>query len=70
MRAFLFHVPLISALLIATVIGAADAGVFAALRTERVYAWFVVVLAPFEAVLAVTQLCLWIGWVVRRSGRR
>ena len=70
MKALLFHLPLIGAVLIAGALGAIDAGMFPALRNERTYAWFAVVFAPVGAVLAVTQLCLWIGWAVRRFVRR
>jgi hypothetical protein len=40
------------------------------LRNERTYAWFVVVLAPLGALLALVQVCLWIGWAVSRFVRR
>ena len=41
MRIFLFHLPLIGSLLIASAISAVDAGVFPALRTERTFGWVI-----------------------------
>ena len=51
-------------------ISAIDAGVFPALRTERMFGWFLVVWYPLGAVLALVQVCLWIGWAVSRLVRR
>jgi hypothetical protein len=70
MRLLLFHLPLIGALLIAGVIAAVDAGMFPGLRTERMFGWFVVVWMPLGGLLALTQVCLWIGWAVSRFVRR
>ena len=70
MRVLLFHLPLIGSLLIAGFISAIDAGVFPGLRTERMFGWFLVVWYPLGAVLALVQVCLWIGWAVSRLVRR
>ncbi len=70
MRVLLFHLPLIGSLLVAGFIGAIDAGVFPALRTERMFGWVVVVWVPLGAVLALVQVCVWIGWAVSRFVRR
>ncbi len=70
MRAFLLHLPLIGSLLIAGVISALDAGIWPGLRTERTFGWILVVWMPLGAVLALVQVCLWIGWAVSRLSRR
>ncbi len=70
MRILLFHLPLIGSLLIAAVISAIEAGVVPALRTERTFGWVLVVWFPLGAILALLQVCLWIGWAVSRLARR
>ncbi len=70
MRIFLFHLPLIGSLLIAGFISAIDAGILPALRTEAMFGWLLVVWFPLGAVLALVQVCLWIGWAVSRFVRR
>lgn len=66
----LFHLPLIGSLLIAGFISAIDAGAVPALRTERTFGWLLVVWFPLGAVLALVQVCVWIGWAVSRFVRR
>lgn len=58
--------------LITTVIltaGSWDAPFLRPLRTELTYGWWVVVLYPLAALLALTQVVLWIGWIVARLHR-
>jgi hypothetical protein len=70
MRLVLFHLPLLGSLLIAGVISAIDAGIAPALRTARGVGWVLAVWFPLGAVLALVQVCVWIGWAVTRFARR
>lgn len=49
--------------------GTSDAPFLEPLRTEFTYGWWVAVLYPAAAFLALAQVTIWIGWIVRRLAR-
>lgn len=66
MKILLYHLPLIGVLLIALIVWATDVGILGGLRNERNYAWMVVVWMPLGALLALSQLILWVAWLGKK----
>ena len=44
-----------------------DAGRVAWFRSESTFGWMVVVWYPLSALLGLTQMVLWIGWISKRG---
>lgn len=69
-KRLLFHLPLIGLLLIIGFTALVDAGVFKSFRNESTFGLMLLVWYPLGALLAITQITLWVGWVVRRAGKK
>ena len=68
LKILLFHFPLLVTLSIAFV-ASTDLALFRGLKTEDTYGWWVVVLMPIGAVMALTQVVLWLAWLTGRIHR-
>ncbi len=68
-RLVLLHLPILVALSI-TIVFSSDSALFAPLKTERAFAWCVVVFFPLAAVLSLVQLGIWLVWARRRLAER
>jgi len=66
-KPLVFHLPLIGVLLIFGISELIDAGYLTALRNESTYGWWILVWYPLAALLALTQVVLWIRWIVTRG---
>ena len=63
------HLPLLVAALI-VVVFSSDIELFAPLKTESTFGYWLVVGVPAAALLVVAQVILWIVWVGRRKRAR
>jgi hypothetical protein len=66
-KVLVFHLPLIVMLLILGFFELVDAGRLGAVRSESTFGWMVVFWYPLSAVLGLTQVVLWIRWIVRHG---
>ncbi len=63
-RLVLLHLPILVALSI-TIVFSSESALFRPLRTERTFAWCVVVFFPLAALLSLVQLGIWLVWARR-----
>jgi hypothetical protein len=63
-RPLLYHLPLLGSLSIIGFFTLVEAGWLPSFRTEETYGWMVVVWYPLCILLALTQIALWVRWIV------
>jgi hypothetical protein len=65
----MLHLPIIVSALI-TVTFSLDAPFLGALKTERTFGWWLVLLVPLAIILGLSQVAVWAVLLTRRMGRK